>query len=283
MLGGLAGAAVLVVLGAPWVPGIRLAKPDWPQYYPVFVALLVLAAVSFTDDRCHLRVLWRLLMQLVVAVVLAHWLLPVGRLWGLALAVLFLVWMINLYNFMDGMDGLAGGMAVIGFGTLAVLAWWGGAYWAALACSLVVMAALGFLTQNLPPARLFMGDTGSTLLGVLAGFALLWFHVEGLLPLPLGLLLFSPFIVDASVTLLRRVLQGERFWEAHRSHYYQRLVRSGWGHGRTLLAEALLMLVLAVSVLWAARLPGPAQWSIIALWMAVYLGMMAWIDKRTDR
>jgi len=283
MLGGLAGAAVLVVLGTPWVPGIKLARPDWPQYYPVFVVLLVLAVVSFADDRCHLRILWRLLMQLGVAVVLAYWLLSGVGLWELALAVLFLAWMTNLYNFMDGMDGLAGAMAVIGFATLAILAWRGDAYWAGLACSLVVMAVLGFLTQNLPPARLFMGDIGSISLGALAGFSLLWFHVEGLLSLSLGILLFSPFIVDASVTLLRRLFLGERFWVAHRSHYYQRLVRSGWGHGRTLLAEVLLMLALAASVLWAAILPTAAQWLIIALWMAAYLVIMVWIEKRTDR
>ncbi|HEB99360.1 MAG TPA: glycosyltransferase family 4 protein [Thiotrichales bacterium] len=282
LAGMIAGGACLVVIGAPLVAGhvvLDLGGLEAP-----LSGLAVLAGVSFLDDRCDLRVAWRLVVQLGVAAVLVNAIWPWGggHLGWWLFGIPFLVWMLNLYNFMDGMDGLAGGMAVFGFGTLATLAWQQQALAEAFLCSLVVGAALGFLTQNLPPARLFMGDTGSTLLGVLAGVAILWFHQRGILPLWLGGLLFSPFIVDATVTLARRVLRGERFWEAHRSHYYQRLVRSGWGHGRTLFAEALLMVALALSVLWAARLPAPAQWSIIAAWAVAYLGMMAWIDKRTS-
>ncbi|WJW76717.1 glycosyltransferase family 4 protein [Thiohalobacter sp. IOR34] len=276
----LAGGVSLLGIGLPWVAGIHALDVDGHRALPSLAALAVLVVLSFIDDRRHIPALWRLPVQLGVAAVLVWQLLPasVGLL-GFGLAVLFLGWMINLYNFMDGMDGFAGGMAVIGFGTLATLAWQQQAWLPAFGCSLVVAASLGFLTQNLPPARLFMGDTGSTLLGALAGVALLGFDRLGLLPLPLGLLLFSPFVVDASVTLLRRLLRGERVWEAHRSHYYQRLVRLGWGHGRTLAAEYLLMLAAAASVLWAARLPAAAQWSIIGGWGWLYLGLMAWISR----
>ncbi len=282
LAGMIAGGACLVVIGTPLVAGhvvLDLGGLEAP-----LSGLAVLAGVSFLDDRCDLRVGWRLVVQLGVAAVLVNAIWPWGggHLGRWLFSIPFLVWMLNLYNFMDGMDGLAGGMAVFGFGGLATLAWQQQALAEAFLCSLVVGAALGFLTQNLPPARLFMGDTGSTLLGVLAGVAMLWFHQRGMLPLWLGGLLFSPFIVDATVTLARRVLRGERFWQAHRSHYYQRLVQLGWGHGRTLAAESLLMAAVVASVLVAVRLPAAAQWTIIAAWGLVYLVLM-WGVSRLER
>ncbi len=177
------------------------------------------------------------------------------------------MWMTNLYNFMDGMDGFAGGMTVIGFGTLALL--WGGGPFAALA-AVAAGAALGFLPLNFPPARLFMGDVGASVLGFLAGgLAILgWKHA--VVPLWASVLVFAPFVVDATVTLARRMLRGERIWEAHRTHYYQRVVQLGWGHRRTVLVEYALMLGTGASALAAVRMSATAQLVIVLFWMALF-------------
>jgi len=115
-----------------------------------------------------------------------------------------------------------------------------------------------------------MGDVGSSLLGFLAAALALWGERDGIAPLWVTLLIFSPFIVDASVTLLRRSWRGEKFWQAHKRHYYQRLVQLGWGHKKTVLWEYALMIACAGSALWAARQTPPAQWFILAFWALCY-------------
>ncbi|WP_297527242.1 MraY family glycosyltransferase [Thiohalobacter sp.] len=244
----------------------------------VWGGLAVLAIVSFFDDALSLAPLWRLLVQIGVAAAIVKAVADLG-VWQTAFAVLLMVWMVNLYNFMDGMDGFAAGMAVVGFGALSVVAKLQGAEAPAEGCAIVAGAALGFLFINFPPARLFMGDLGSTLLGALAGLMLLVFHQEGILPVWLGILIFSPFVVDATVTLIRRVLRGERFWEAHRQHYYQRLVRRGWGHRKTVLAEYVLMALTASSAVIANGLPLRLQWAIIGVWVLIYAVLMYAIDR----
>src|SRR5690606_5547729 len=99
-------------------------------------------------------------------------------------------------------------------------------------CWVIASAAAGFLVWNFPPARIFMGDTGSSALGLIAGALSLLGDRRGLFPLWVALLVFSPFLLDATVTLIRRAGRRERFWEAHRSHYYQRLALR-WGHRKT--------------------------------------------------
>jgi UDP-N-acetylmuramyl pentapeptide phosphotransferase/UDP-N-acetylglucosamine-1-phosphate transferase len=193
---------------------------------------------------------------------------------------LFILWMINLYNFMDGMDGFAGGMAVIGFTTLA---WLGRADAGFAAVNLTIAAAsAGFLAYNFPPARLFLGDTGSTALGFLAAACSLWGSAAGLFPFWAALWVFSPFIVDATVTLLRRLMRGERVWEAHRSHYYQRLVLLGWGHRRTVLAEYVLMLACAGSAMLAVHLPTHSAF-LLALGVGSVYGLLMGGVRRLER
>ena len=216
------GVAMLAGAGAGMITA-------WQQGYAIadtatVIAISILALVALVDDRHNLGAGVRLLVQAVVVAVLLYFYRPPDMpVMLLPVALLFLVWMINLYNFMDGMDGFAAGMAGIGFGTYALLAWQAGHMELALGCAVIAAAAAGFLLLNFPPARLFMGDSGSTVLGLLAGIVILQAHVEGILPLWLGILVFSPFIVDASITLVARVLRGERFWMPHKSHYYQRL------------------------------------------------------------
>lgn len=242
------------------------------------LALLTLgiAIVSWLDDRRHVPIPVRFGTQLAAAIV---W---VGCFdlnpWSVV-AVVTLVWTANLYNFMDGADGLAGGMAVFGFGAYSAAAWLGGDIHLALLSAAVATAALGFLHFNFPPARMFMGDVGSVPLGFVAGALGYEGWLQSLWPGWFPLLVFSPFAVDATLTLLRRGLRGERVWQAHREHYYQRLVRLGWGHRKTALAEYSLMLLAALSALLLARMPTGAQLFGLSCWAAIY-ALLAW---RIDR
>jgi UDP-N-acetylmuramyl pentapeptide phosphotransferase/UDP-N-acetylglucosamine-1-phosphate transferase len=264
----------------------------WQQGYAIadtaaVTAISLLALVSLIDDRHNLRAGVRLLVQAVVVAVLLYFYRPPDiSVMLLPVALVFLVWMINLYNFMDGMDGFAGGMAVIGFGTYALLAWQTGHLELALGCAVIAATAAGFLLLNFPPARLFMGDSGSTVLGLLAGLVILQAQDEGILPLWLGILVFSPFIVDASITLIARILRGEHFWLPHKNHYYQRVVQLGWGHKRTVLAEYGLMLACSGAAVAAAGMTIYVQTAIITVWLIIYLFLMRLIrgaERRRER
>ena len=278
--GGVAGTAIaVVVLGTRvdliWIGG----------------AALLVGMVSFVDDRFALPVSARLTTHLAAAALLLvgglrldsiglpgmEILLPQAIAWPLG--ILFITWMTNLYNFMDGMDGLAGGMTCIGFGTLALL---GGLTDHLLFASLsliVAAAAAGFLVFNFPLARIFMGDTGSSTIGFLAAAFILWAARVEMFPLWVGILIFSPFIVDASVTLVRRLIRRDKIWLAHKTHYYQRLVQAGWGHRKTALAEYALMALCAVSALISLYLPVAWQWIVIGAWIVCYVQLVVWVGR----
>jgi UDP-N-acetylmuramyl pentapeptide phosphotransferase/UDP-N-acetylglucosamine-1-phosphate transferase len=286
----LAGFAVGIA-----VSGIGSASPGavWSA-----AVLAIIAAISFSDD------LWRLPAWLRFAVHLAAssllvcgagylpatlhllpgwaWSAPV---WAIAaFCVLLTAWLVNLYNFMDGMDGLAGGMAVIGFGTLALLGWLGAAPVYASAALIVAAAAGGFLPFNFPPARLFMGDVGSGSLGLLVALFLLWAERAGLFPLLMGALVFSPFIVDATWTVIRRALQGKKPWQAHREHFYQRLVQTGWSHRRVTLWAYALMLKCGLLAVLASCFTAIGVQGLLLGWMvAVYVAIIAYVNARERR
>ncbi|MDD5383250.1 MAG: glycosyltransferase family 4 protein [Gallionella sp.] len=242
-----------------------------------------LFALSLLDDMRSLSAGTRLIGHFLAALVavLGAWVSGAGvsLLWSIPV-LLFIVWMTNLYNFMDGSDGLAGGMALFGFGSYGVGAWLGGNEMFALLNFSVVAAALGFLFFNFYPARVFMGDAGSIPLGFLAAVFGVSGWQAGYWPFWFPLLVFSPFVADATVTLLKRARRGERLSQAHRSHYYQRLVQLGWGHRNTALAEYALMLLAAMSALWGIGLAHTAQGYLLLGWGMVYLALMGWIDRR---
>jgi UDP-N-acetylmuramyl pentapeptide phosphotransferase/UDP-N-acetylglucosamine-1-phosphate transferase len=247
----------------------------------LLVALAVgLMLLSLLDDWKHLPAGWRLLGHLgaAVAFVLAYF--PAAGWIELTLLALAVGWMINLYNFMDGADGLAGGMTVIGFCAYAAAAGLAGNASFALASLCVATAAAAFLMFNFPPARIFMGDAGSIPLGFsAAALGLIGWH-DGLWPLWFPLLVFAPFVVDASVTLVRRALRGERIWQAHRSHYYQRLVLTGWSHRQLAVSEYGLMLLGSVAALLALHQPAALQTLIVASLAVVYLLAARTVDRR---
>jgi UDP-N-acetylmuramyl pentapeptide phosphotransferase/UDP-N-acetylglucosamine-1-phosphate transferase len=249
----------------------------------------LIAVVSYFDDRRHLPIVVRLTAHIAASGLLVVAGLGIGSLslpgftyalpaWpATVLTVLFTVWMVNLYNFMDGMDGFAGGMTAIGFGTLAVLGWWGGDEVFAALNVIIVGATIGFLVFNFPPAKIFMGDTGSSTLGFLAAGMSLWAHVTGLVPLWISVVVFSPFIVDATVTLVRRAGRGEKVWQAHKTHYYQRLVQAGWGHRKTVLLEYGLMLVCAGAAVAAYAAGALLQWVLVGAVALLYVSFFQFI------
>jgi UDP-N-acetylmuramyl pentapeptide phosphotransferase/UDP-N-acetylglucosamine-1-phosphate transferase len=236
--------------------------------------------LSLLDDWKHLPASWRLLGHIAAATafVLGYF-SSVGWI-ELALLVLAVAWMINLYNFMDGADGLAGGMTVIGFSAYAAAAGLADNATLAVTSLCVAAAAAAFLTFNFPPARIFLGDSGSIPLGFLAAaVGLLGWH-HGSWPLWFPLIVFAPFVVDASVTLARRALRGERVWQAHRSHYYQRLVLTGWSHRRLAVAEYGLMLLTSALSLGALHQPGLVQLLLLASLGVVYIMLGRIVDRR---
>lgn len=215
------------------------------------------AVVGFRDDRRHIEAGARAALHIVAAGWAVFWLggLPVVQvgtetielgLAGSVLAVIGVSWLINLYNFMDGIDGIAASQALVA-GTIG-----GGVLFAvghtglAVLSLLVAAAAGGFMYWNWAPARIFMGDVGSSFLGYVFGVLALASEAAGALPLIGWLMLLGVFTFDATATLLRRVVNGERWYEAHRKHAYQRLLTAGWSHARVSSAVVVTAAVLAV-------------------------------------
>ena len=245
------------------------------------VALAVgLMLLSLVDDWKHLPASSRLLGHLAAAVALVLAYFPTAGWIELTLLALAIAWMINLYNFMDGADGLAGGMTVIGFCAYAAAAGLAGNAPLAVTSLCVAAAAAAFLTFNFPPARIFMGDSGSIPLGFLAAAVGLLGWRDGSWPLWFPLIVFAPFVVDASVTLARRALRGERIWQAHRGHYYQRLVLTGWSHRQLAVAEYGLMFLSSGASLLALRRPALVQLLILASLSVVYILLGRTVDLR---
>lgn len=226
-----------------------------PRALGWFAGALLVAGVSFVDDLRSLPALPRLLTQILGAASLTvagvqDRELPL--LIALPLAFVYVTVVTNVYNFMDGIDGLAASQAIVA-GLALVIA--GAAIHNPLVGvggSLLAAASVGFLVFNLPPARLFMGDVGSTFLGFsFAGLSLLanLGVGGGRLPPEFGVVILAPFLFDGLVTLARRILRGERWYAAHRSHYYQRLVSTGVTHLQVTSLYAGLAVVAAVAAL----------------------------------
>ncbi len=268
------GIGLLLGIAAGWA----YAAPLLPWGF--WAALVLLIAVSLLDDLRGLSAALRLAAHLLAAALAAPALLGMQEsLLLLALAVLAIGWMCNLYNFMDGADGLAGGMAVCGFLAYATAAWLAGSMQFALLNLAIAAAAAGFLLHNFHPARIFLGDAGAVPLGFLAAaFGIIgWTQHDWTWWFPL--LVFSPFIVEASVTRARRLLSGLRIWEAHRDHYYQRLVLLGLGHRGTAFAEYALMAACGLAALWVMTFTTTLQYAALAAAGVLYVALIIVIER----
>lgn len=246
----------------------------------LILPMLGLFMVSLLDDMRGLPVRWRLLAHLAAAalVIAGSGLLARYGILSAALMLLFTVWVTNLYNFMDGSDGLAGGMTFFGFSMYGAAALLGNNEQIAMLNFSVAAAAAGFLLFNFHPAKIFMGDAGSIPLGFLAAVMGLWGWQNQLWPAWFPLLVFSTFILDATVTLLKRGIRLEKIWQAHREHYYQRLLMLGTGHRNTALIEYGVMAGSGLSALWLLQHPAATIY-ILLIWCVVYTLAMLLVDR----
>src|SRR6202790_1997248 len=253
------GGGLAIWLG--WLVGTAWLAAPQPWLAPLLLAI----AVSFWDDRYGVPAWTRLLVQTMAA---GAWVWLSEMPLNPFAAVVAIVWMANLFNFMDGSDGLAVGMALVGFGAYAVAESMAGAGNAPILWALVAAIA-PCLVMNLPPAKLFLGDVGAVPLGFIAATFGISGWYEGAWPGWFPLLVFLPFFAGARLTLVLRLLRGATIWQAHGEHFYQKLVQLGFGHRGTLMLYGALMLGIAASALLAlARAPssGPA---LLALWSTV--------------
>jgi UDP-N-acetylmuramyl pentapeptide phosphotransferase/UDP-N-acetylglucosamine-1-phosphate transferase len=266
------GVGLFAGVLAGW--GLMFASLAWWLVLP----LAGLFLISLLDDAHNLPVRMRMIVHLAAAAILvAGSGVHVAQGIVAAIAVLLLVvWMTNLYNFMDGSDGLAGGMALFGFTAYGMAAQMNHFAGFAVLNFSIAAAALGFLRYNFPPARVFMGDAGSIPLGFLSAAMGLWGWQQGCWSAWFPLLAFSPFVVDASVTLLKRALRGAKVTQAHREHYYQRLIQMGWSHRGVMLAEYILMAASGLSALFTLGQDFP--WQALLVWIAIYCTLMLPLD-----
>jgi Fuc2NAc and GlcNAc transferase len=221
----------------------------------------VVALAGFLDDHGHIAARWRLLIHFFAAAWALYWMggapllyVPGGAIdlgWvGIGLCTLYLVWMLNLYNFMDGIDGIAGVEAVSVSACAGILGLW--VFPAspvtmaptALLAFLLAAAALGFLVWNFPPAKIFMGDAGSGFLGLTLGVLSLLSAWQAPVLFWCWVILLGVFVVDATVTLFRRLARRKKLYEAHRSHAYQYASRKLGAHKPVTVAIAV------INILW---------------------------------
>ena len=213
----------------------------------IVLGLLLVATVSYVDDRRSLSSRLRLVVHTIAACVLV---LPQGHSLYLGIGLCLLtVWCINLYNFMDGIDGLAASMGVIGFLAMSFVNAHNGQTQLAAINSIVAFSCLGFLMFNSPPAKIFLGDVGSASLGYLMAVSIVLTTSGGLSDSWPPLLIFAPFLLDATFTIARRALSGEKFWTAHRSHLYQRLALRVGSRGALLIY--MTWMLVNVLVAWS--------------------------------
>lgn len=249
---GIGGLGVMV----PVLVYLGSVVPFFPSLWALLGALVLLALVGLVDDLREVSRRWRLLTQVLASAGCLLVLGPGIAVWVWPLLLLALLWQINLYNFMDGIDGLAASQALIY--VLAAL-WLAPEMMAWLGYLLCTLAGslIGFLVYNWAPARMFMGDVGSTALGLLLAAIALLLAQSAHLSLPASLILLAVFWGDASYTLAVRVLTGQDFARPHRSHLYQKLT-DRLGHARvTLLLWMFAIFWLFPLALWAQSLKLP--------------------------
>lgn len=277
------GLAIVTALVLIWVirPG---ALTDWWQ---PMIAVVFMAAIGWLEDRHQLLARWRFLSQLVVALFLLY---SVGGLYTVSifgaqiqavwlwssLGVVAVIWLINLYNFMDGSDGMAAGQGLWVGVASAVLFELGGQSDLAAFGLAAAGAWGGFLLWNRPPARIFMGDVGSLSLGAMvAGCAVLG-AATGAISIWASFMISSLFVVDATATLVSRVLRGEQWYTAHRQHAYQRLLDLGWSHAQVLGLYQLINVLVVLPII-AAVVRWPHLDTVLAAGLAVFLAAGWWV------
>ncbi|CAB1276609.1 MraY family glycosyltransferase [Candidatus Nitrosacidococcus tergens] len=268
----------LVIALLIWVTGIGIPI----QHLVLLPGAILVVVVGFGDDCCDIQPIWRFLVHVTAAFITIYGLILYSNqsahfsYIGLGLFGLVIVWSINLFNFMDGINGLAGIEACFIFMAGSYWLWQSGAKDLAFLAWVLTTVILGFLLWNFPTARIFMGDGGSGFLGFLiAGFALVGKFCFNI-PLLLWVIIYSIFWFDTTLTLIRRFLAGDSWYKAHRSHAYQRLHQAGWSHSRIVAAISGVNILLVLISFWINIYQDMMLWGFIAvlvLLTVLYLGV----------
>ena len=253
-IGGLAmGIVVIVAL----ILLLYFHKITLIQAFVWFFTVAALGVVGFLDDIKDLSTRLRLFVHMIVGIVavyicggitqldLGFKVLNLGYL-SYLLGFIWVVGFINMYNFMDGINGLAGAQALISALVLSLWFYLFGQTAESLVLLSVAAASAGFLYWNMTPARVFMGDAGSTMLGGVFAIACLQLHNNEQLPIIYPALIFAWFLLDTSITLSRRLLKGEKIWQAHRQHFYQKLALTPEDHIKVTGMISLLTLIISL-------------------------------------
>jgi UDP-N-acetylmuramyl pentapeptide phosphotransferase/UDP-N-acetylglucosamine-1-phosphate transferase len=282
------GLAVVPVVLAAWIAAAAIDGSHDMAFWLVVAGVLLLSAISWADDlksqpaslRFGIQVsavalgLWSLRPEMLVFQGLLP--LPLDRL----LAALLWLWFINLFNFMDGIDGITAVETVTVGGGLAVISaltfgWSLGSFLAAAPAA----AALGFLYWNWAPSRVFLGDVGSVPLGYMLGWLLIICAGSGFWAVAVILPLY--YLADASLTLVRRALRGDRLWRAHREHFYQRATQRGFSHAAVVLRVLACNTVLAALAVATADGGAAAQGIALLLALLAVAGLLVMLAKET--
>ena len=274
------GIAVIAIVALAW--GYLAPSAHPLEIFTIIAAVTLLAGVSWIDDLRSLSPSIRLVAQLIAILPALLWMSQEGTIFqsfipepiDLILAGLIWVWFINLFNFMDGIDGISGvEAAAIGIGiTIVVMRTEDTGIDPRLAAT-VAAGAIGFLYWNWHPAKVFLGDVGSVPLGFLLGWLLLNLANSGTWEPAVILPLY--YLADATITILRRALRGEKVWCAHREHFYQRAVQNGRSHAVVSSGVAACNLVLICLAIYSLDEP----WIALAVATATVLVFLAWLSR----
>jgi len=230
----------------------------------------LVAVVGFVDDMDHVAARWRLLSHFAAVSWVLYCLggipefqffdLRINTGWiGLAVVTILLVWLLNLFNFMDGIDGIAASETIFVASAGAYLCWLNGFEELSYISLTLVAATTGFLILNWPQAKIFMGDVGSGFLGLTTGVIAYASILHGMSAW-VWLILLAVFLVDSGVTLLRRILNGEKWYEAHCSHAYQHAAKK-WGHKRVTISVIIINLFFLFPLAFLSHLK--PDWGIV--------------------
>ena len=285
------GLAIVIVLLLSGVVSLFLPQAPIDVLVCLLLATLAFSLLGWQDDKHDLPASVRFLIQLLIAVFASGWLLwaavpgystSFALLALLLLSTLWIAWMANLYNFMDGIDGISAVESLILGATTSYWFAISGAVSMAIICIAVAGASVGFMRWNWSPAKIFMGDVGSLALG--AFFAIIAIIGTTRLDIPFlaFLILYAVYLADSGVTLLHRIIKREKWWQAHRSHFYQRAVQSGFSHAQVSLSVMGLNIIFAL--LASLLIMGMINATIATVvTMAILMPLMFLINSRFNR
>jgi len=284
------GIAIHLSFVAAALLGLWLSRIGIGSDYGILVVLTaVMAMLGLVDDAARLSPGLKFIGQIILSITLVVLIGPIETMplpvlgetdlgvAGYVVAILWVAAFVNVFNFMDGLNGMAAGTALVALIVLCLAGAFGGNLPLFLVSLMMALSLFAFFVINFPVGNIFMGDAGSLGTGFfIAGLALLAAQPgEGAVAVPVTLvpMIFLPFILDVTITLIRRVLTGQRFYQAHREHFYQRLNQAGWSHADVTRLFMVAAMASAAAGWGITRLPGPMEWmGAVALAIILVVG-----------